>query len=162
MSAGGCRSAASGGNQIRALPDCPTFGLISACIFLYAETVGPKTVGVVGLGFVLLALIVWIQTWVIVATTEIAVTDRRVIVKRGLIRRSTMEMNLRQVESVQVNQTVLGRLLDYGTVTIKGTGSGIEPISKIAEPLRLRHAISAQNPVSLDTQKVRQVRREMV
>ena len=71
-----------------------------------------------------------------------------------------MEMNLRQVESVQVNQTVLGRLLDYGTVTIKGTGSGMEPISKIAEPLRLRHAI--KNPVSRDTQKVRQGRREMV
>jgi uncharacterized membrane protein YdbT with pleckstrin-like domain len=83
--------------------------LISGCIFLYAETVGPKTAGVVGLLFVLLALVVWIQTWIITATTEIVVTDRRVIVKRGLIRRSTMEMNLRQVESVHVQQTVLGR-----------------------------------------------------
>ena len=67
--------------------------LIGLSIFLYAEIVGPKTAGVWGLVFVLVALIAWLQTWIVRATTEIAVTDHRVIVKRGLIRRSTMEMN---------------------------------------------------------------------
>ena len=63
----------------------------------------------------------WYQWWI----TEIAVTNRRVIYKRGLIRLQSNEMNMDKVESVQVNQSVLGRMFDFGTVKILGTGEGI-------------------------------------
>ena len=76
-----------------------------------------------------------------VLTTEIAVTNQRVIVKTGLIRRHTTEMNLGRIESVDVDQSVLGRLLDYGTVTVRGTGIGTNPLRYIAAPLALRNAI---------------------
>ena len=56
----------------------------------------------------------WFKRW----TTEIAVTDRRVIYKRGFIRRHTIEMNMDKIESVDVDQSALGRILDYGTITI--------------------------------------------
>ena len=79
----------------------------------------------------------WIEKW----TTEIAVTDRRVIHKRGLIRRETGEMNMDKVESVVVDQTILGRLLGYGSIVVRGTGAGIEGLHHIADPLRLRSAI---------------------
>jgi uncharacterized membrane protein YdbT with pleckstrin-like domain len=115
---------------------------LSAGIFWYAETTGPEEVGALGILCVFVAILIWLQIWITRVTTEIAVTDRRVIVKRGLVRRSTMEMNVWQVESVGVDQSILGRLLDYGTVTARGTGAGIEPIAKIAEPLRLREAIN--------------------
>ena len=80
----------------------------------------------------------WLQLWV----TEIAVTDRRVIYKKGLIRRQTNEMNMDKVESVQINQSILGRMLDYGDVTIVGTGEGFETLRTIASPIELRNSIT--------------------
>ena len=80
----------------------------------------------------------WLRWWV----TEIAVTDRRVIYKKGLIRRHTNEMNMDKVESVQIDQSVLGRLLDYGDVTILGTGEGFETLRTVANPIELRNSIT--------------------
>ncbi len=82
----------------------------------------------------------WFQRW----TTEIAVTDRRVIYKRGFINRHTIEMNMDKVASVDVDQSVLGRLLNYGTVTVQGTGMSFEPLRRIEAPLALRNAIIAK------------------
>jgi uncharacterized membrane protein YdbT with pleckstrin-like domain len=81
----------------------------------------------------------WLQWWI----TEIAVTNRRVIYKRGLIRLQTNEMNMDKVESVQVNQSVLGRIFDFGTVKILGTGEGFEALQTIAGPIKLRNSIIA-------------------
>jgi uncharacterized membrane protein YdbT with pleckstrin-like domain len=80
----------------------------------------------------------WLQWWV----TEIAVTNRRVIYKRGLIRLQTNEMNMDKVESVQVNQSILGRMFDFGTVRILGTGEGFEALQTIAGPIKLRNSIT--------------------
>jgi uncharacterized membrane protein YdbT with pleckstrin-like domain len=77
------------------------------------------------------------------ATTELAVTDRRVIFKTGIFQRHTVEMNLSKVETVGVNQSILGRLLDYGTVIVRGTGGSFEPIPFIGEPLAFRNHITA-------------------
>jgi uncharacterized membrane protein YdbT with pleckstrin-like domain len=75
------------------------------------------------------------------ATTELVLTDRRIITKRGLISRDTVEMNLAKVESVHVNQSLLGRLLDYGDITVVGTGASLEPLIGIARPLELRRKL---------------------
>ncbi len=71
-------------------------------------------------------------------TTELVLTDRRIITKRGLISRDTVEMNLNKVESLHVNQGLMGRMLDYGDVTVVGTGASLEPLRGIARPLELR------------------------
>ena len=81
----------------------------------------------------------WFRRW----TTEIAVTDRRIILKRGFIRRHTVEMNMRQVETVDVDQTRLGRIFDYGSVTIRGAGSSFESLRMVDAPLKLRTTITA-------------------
>jgi membrane protein YdbS with pleckstrin-like domain len=81
----------------------------------------------------------WFRRW----TTEIAVTDRRVILKRGFIRRHTVEMNMQKVESVDVDQTRIGRIFDYGSVTIRGTGSSFESLRMVDAPLKLRTTITA-------------------
>ena len=91
----------------------------------------------------LAALVGFLRAWFRRWTTEIAVTDRRVVLKRGFIRRHTAEMNMQKVESVDVDQTQLGRLFNYGTVTIKGTGSTLESLRMIDQPLKLRSAITA-------------------
>jgi hypothetical protein len=78
-----------------------------------------------------------IERWM----TEIAVTSERIVYKTGLIRRDTIEMNLHQVESVVVHQSISGRLFGFGTIVIRGTGQGIQPLHKIGHPLQLRRSI---------------------
>ena len=76
-------------------------------------------------------------------TTELAVTDRRVIYKERLIARRTLEMNRSRVESVDVYQSILGRLLGYGTIILRGTGGSLEPMPNIDDPLTFRSYITA-------------------
>jgi uncharacterized membrane protein YdbT with pleckstrin-like domain len=82
----------------------------------------------------------WFRRW----TTEIAVTDRRIIYKRGFIRRYTIEMHMDKVESVDVDQSVFGRIFDYGDVVVRGTGTGFEPLHMIEAPIKLRNAVTAK------------------
>jgi uncharacterized membrane protein YdbT with pleckstrin-like domain len=76
-------------------------------------------------------------------TTELAVTDRRVIYKSGVFARHTLEMNRSKVESVDVDQSVLGRMLNFGTIVVRGTGGSLEPIRMISDPLTFRSHITA-------------------
>jgi uncharacterized membrane protein YdbT with pleckstrin-like domain len=76
-------------------------------------------------------------------SVEVAVTDRRIIFKQGIIRRHTIEMNMNKVESVDVDQSVLGRIFDYGTITVRGTGSTLEPLRMIESPLEFRSHVIA-------------------
>jgi uncharacterized membrane protein YdbT with pleckstrin-like domain len=91
-----------------------------------------------------LALMSAIHAWFIRWITEIAITDKRVIYKRGFINRHTVETNMDKVATVDVDQSVLGRLLNYGTVTVKGTGLTFEPLRRVESPIELRNAIIAK------------------
>jgi len=94
---------------------------------------------------VALAAIYWtVRAWFHRWTTETDVTNMRVVHKSGFIQRRTFEMSLDKVESVDVNQSILGRILNYGDVTILGVGEGKETISTIASPLRFRSFITAR------------------
>src|SRR5581483_5280731 len=94
---------------------------------------------------VALAALYWtVKAWFHRLTTETDVTNRRVVHKTGFIKRRTFEMALDKVESVDVNQSIMGRILNYGDVTILGVGEGKETISTIAEPLAFRNAITAR------------------
>jgi hypothetical protein len=84
-----------------------------------------------------------VRAWIVAANTEIIVTSRRVIYKTGFVSRNTVEMNLDKVESVLVQQSILGRMLDFGTVIIRGVGAGLEPVDNIAAPLELHRHVSA-------------------
>ena len=94
---------------------------------------------------VALAALYWtIKAWFHRWTTETDVTNLRVVHKTGFIKRRTFEMSLDKVESVDVNQSILGRLLDYGNVTVRGVGEGAETIDMIASPLEFRSHITAR------------------
>ena len=77
-------------------------------------------------------------------TSEFGVTTRRVIVKVGLVRRRTLELLLRQVEAISVDQSIMGRLFNYGSITLSGTGGVREVFHNIAAPLELRRRIQSQ------------------
>ncbi|MCC7097094.1 MAG: PH domain-containing protein [Thermomonas sp.] len=92
------------------------------------------------LGYLLLAygLFLAIKDWIHVASTELAVTSARVIAKFGFIRRETVELRHSKVESLQVNQSILGRIFNYGSVVITGSGGTHAPIPYISDPLKFR------------------------
>lgn len=91
-------------------------------------------------------LIFLVIAYVRYKSVELAVTTKRIIVKHGFIRRQTIEINLNKAESIQVDQGVLGRLFNFGTLVISGTGTSHAPLTGIAEPMAFRKAfIEAQD-----------------
>lgn len=82
----------------------------------------------------------WIAPAIQQATSEFAVTTKRVIIKVGLIARRTLEMNLNKIETVNVDQGIIGRILGYGSITIIGTGGTREVFHNIASPMNFRKA----------------------
>jgi len=87
---------------------------------------------------IVVGLVILIWVYVKRRTTELAITNKRVIAKRGFIQRDTIEMFLGKVESVHVEQTVPGRILDYGTVILSGTGVMSSRFENISAPLEFR------------------------
>jgi uncharacterized membrane protein YdbT with pleckstrin-like domain len=118
-----------------------------------ASLIGGVLLIVIGIGFAiahplgaivsLLGVIVIAVALIRRASTELAVTTRRVIAKFGFISRSTVELNLAKIESVRVEQTITGRIFNYGSIIVTGTGSTMDPIQFIADPIRFRQAIQS-------------------
>lgn len=99
--------------------------------------------GTLALGLLLLplfgvGLIFWIVAWIRSRSTELAITNKRVIAKFGFVSRRTVEINLAKVESIQVDQSVIGRILDFGSLVIAGAGDAHAPIPHIADPMSFR------------------------
>jgi hypothetical protein len=93
---------------------------------------------VAGLGLVM-ALPPWLER----ATSEFGVTSKRVIIKVGLIQRRTLELLIRQVEAISVDQSLAGRIFNFGTITLTGTGGVRETFHNIANPLEFRRSIQS-------------------
>ena len=89
------------------------------------------------------ALILTLRAWFIRWTTEIAVTNLRVIYAKGFIQRRSVEIHMDKVESVDVDQSVLGRVFNYGTVMVRGTGATLEPFRDIDRPIDFRNQVVA-------------------
>jgi uncharacterized membrane protein YdbT with pleckstrin-like domain len=97
-----------------------------------------------GLAILAVGFIGLLAAWIRQVSSEFAVTDRRVIIKTGFVSRRTIELNMSKVESIQVDQNIIGRLLNYGTITVIGTGGTKEPFQMIDDPLAFRHAVQQQ------------------
>ncbi|MBR1217111.1 PH domain-containing protein [Bradyrhizobium sp. U87765 SZCCT0131] len=110
-----------------------------------AQTDGGNLIWLILAAAAALAALFWtLRAWFRRWTTETDVTSLRIVHKEGFIQRSTFEMNLDKVESVDVNQSIPGRVLDYGDVTIFGVGEGRKTIAMIASPLQFRNHITAR------------------
>ena len=87
-----------------------------------------------------IGLVLWVIAFIQYKSTELAFTNKRVIAKFGFISRRTIELSLGKVESVQVNQGMLGRLFNYGRLVISGAGAPQAPIPGISDPMATRRA----------------------
>ncbi len=91
-----------------------------------------------------IALLLALDQYVRLATSEFAVTNKRVLIKTGLIRRRTLELLLSKVETIGVEQGIYGRVFNYGTIVVTGTGGTKELFPVIAKPLEFRKAVQAR------------------
>jgi uncharacterized membrane protein YdbT with pleckstrin-like domain len=97
-----------------------------------------------GLALVVAGVVVILIGMVRRNATEMAVTNRRVVVKTGLASRKTIEMLLNKVESIEVSETTMGRMLGYGAIVVIGTGGTTEPFHNVAHPLQFRAQVQQQ------------------
>jgi uncharacterized membrane protein YdbT with pleckstrin-like domain len=94
--------------------------------------------------FLLLVLPMLLSVWIRTKTSEFAVTNKRIMIKTGLFRRSSLEILLTKVEGIIVHQSISGRIFDFGTILVSGTGGAKTPYPNIAAPMRFRREVQEQ------------------
>ena len=113
--------------------------LVAGLVLVFVPRIGQA-----GLVVLLIGVVMLVPPFVAYRTTELGVTNKRVIVKTGLVRRRTLELLLRQVEAISVDQSLLGRVLGFGSITLTGTGGVREIFHRVRDPLELRRRIHGQ------------------
>lgn len=78
------------------------------------------------------------------ASSEFGLTNKRVMIKTGFVKRESLEIVLAKVEAMHVSQGVMGRILNYGRVDIRGTGGTSNSFDKIKDPLEFRKRVLEQ------------------
>jgi len=126
------------------------FGLTGLGMFiLSAQATGNKSAAhqpmmILGAAFFAIALLFIVRGVLMRNATEMTVTNKRVFVKVGLAARRTIELLLSRVESIGVQESVMGRMLGYGTVIVHGTGGTPEIFNMVAHPLEFRTQVQQQ------------------
>lgn len=115
--------------------------------FTHEQQLEPRTLHLMqggGIAMLLISSVVIAVGAIRRNATEMAVTNRRVVVKTGLAARKTIEMLLNKIESIEVNETGMGRVLGYGSITLIGTGGTSEPFHLMAKPLEFRNRVQQE------------------
>lgn len=97
------------------------------------------------LSLFLFGLGIWrlIQAFILIYSTELVVTDRRVIVKFGVATTTTMEMDRRKIAGIVVHQTMNGKMMNYGLVTLRGFAGQVATLPAVANPYGLQKYVTA-------------------
>ena len=98
----------------------------------------------VGVILFIIAIIWAISALISRATSEFGISNKKVLIKVGWFSRNSLETLLAKVESIQVEQGILGRIFNYGTIIIRGTGGTHNPFKNIAAPLTFRKIAQEQ------------------
>jgi uncharacterized membrane protein YdbT with pleckstrin-like domain len=126
------------------------FGLTGVGMFvLSGQATGERSSAhepmlILGAAFFVMALLFLVRGVLMRNATEMTVTNKRVFIKVGLAARRTVELLLSRVESIGVEESVMGRMLGFGTVIVHGTGGTPEVFNKIAHPLEFRTQVQQQ------------------
>jgi uncharacterized membrane protein YdbT with pleckstrin-like domain len=116
--------------------------------WLLATLVGPqmahsyfKGLAACALGIVVIGVFFLLRAYVRQTTTELAVTNRRIIAKYGFISRTTFEIMISRITGANFDQTVVGRIMGFGTILVHGAGGEVSPIDLVADPERFHTAL---------------------
>jgi uncharacterized membrane protein YdbT with pleckstrin-like domain len=123
----------------------PSLLLLGAGVWIrfYSDTDTPNYKRL-GIGLIVLAVLIFLIGLFKRNATEMAVTNKRVLIKQGVFGRRTLEILLQKIESIAVDEPMWGRILGFGTVTVRGTGGTPEPFPKMAHPLEFRRHVEEQ------------------
>ena len=99
---------------------------------------------IISLALFIFAIYFGISAYITFISSEYAVTNRRVLMKVGFIRRTTVEILLPRIESIKVSQGIMGRLLNYGSIIVSGTGGSKDPFLNLPDPLTFRNHVQEQ------------------
>lgn len=133
--------------------------VLSILLFLFGPYIGIinfrigtalPTYTILALITLVLAVVSAIGSLVNYQTSEYGITNKRVLMKLGFIRRMSLEIYLQKIESVKVYQSVLGRLLNYGSIIISGVGGSKDPFHTIPKPLDFRRRVQEEIEISED------------
>lgn len=91
----------------------------------------------------IIAIPLALGAWIYCSTTEMGVTNRKIIGKWGLINRATIEQRLSKIDSIQIRQGIMGRVLNYGALEIRGSGTSDTPIRFVKDPVSFKREIEA-------------------
>jgi len=108
---------------------------------LLRQVQDPRWLWIFGAAVALIGLVWAFVHYVEVMTSEFAVTTSRLILKVGLISRYTTELLLAKVESIGVQQGLIGRVLNYGDLTVTGTGGAREVFRRVRDPIGFRNHV---------------------
>jgi uncharacterized membrane protein YdbT with pleckstrin-like domain len=78
------------------------------------------------------------------ASTEVAVTNKRLVLKMGFVTRETVEQFLEKIDSISVEQSIMDRLTNAGTIIVRGSGQTFSPVANIDAPLVFRKMVNEQ------------------
>ena len=88
-----------------------------------------------------LALFAALYEWLRLRAIEQGVSNRRVVRKTGIVSRTTEELRLASIETIDLHQSVWGRLLGFGDVVLTGRGESSMIFARLAAPLEAKRAI---------------------
>jgi uncharacterized membrane protein YdbT with pleckstrin-like domain len=94
------------------------------------------------LGWLIVGIFIFISMYIEKWITERALTNKRLVIKRGLISRQTEELSFNRIEEVNLNQSILQRLLGSGNIRVTGTGSGEVVMKNIDDPLAVQKKLN--------------------
>ena len=128
--------------------------LLAAVLFVHGSLSNDQDYkyigGILGVIFLLIALGSAAHSSIPYISSEFGLTNKRVMIKTGFVKRESLEILLTKVEAMHVRQGITGRILNYGTIEIRGTGGTVDAFDRIRAPLDFRMRVLEQ--VSL-TQK---------
>ncbi|MHB1221607.1 MAG: PH domain-containing protein [Gammaproteobacteria bacterium] len=91
----------------------------------------------------ILSAFLWAQAWLMYVTSEFAVTNRRVMMREGFFFKHANELRLNTISQINIDQSLLGQWLNYGTITVNSFG-GRDAYSLIADPLKFQRVVNEQ------------------
>ena len=115
--------------------------VIAIVFFVFGTNPDASFANAFGVFFLVVTFVGAMAAYVRKASSEFAVTNRRVLIKVGLLSRHTLELLLHKVEGVGVDQTLIGRMLGFGSIVVTGTGGTKERFDNITNPLAFRRHV---------------------
>jgi uncharacterized membrane protein YdbT with pleckstrin-like domain len=98
----------------------------------------------VGIMLLVAGMLSAVVTYLKIKTFEFTVTNKRVLIKHGILRTQSFEIMLNKVEAIYVEQSVIDRIVNSGTIIIKGTGGSQTPLRNVDNPFKFRIAVNEQ------------------